>query len=95
VVAYEHQYFFSIEASSTYVPPQPGSHANMVGMYIDELVAAPNPRVGEESEARRSHREKAWPRCHIRGVAPSSLDVDPVAVGDEADGCAGWPFAAE
>jgi hypothetical protein len=22
----------------------------MVGMYIDELVAAPNPRVGEESE---------------------------------------------
>jgi hypothetical protein len=70
----------------------------MVGMYIDELVAAPNPRVGEESEMEAvldAAAERAWPRCHIRGVAPSSLDVDPVAVGDEVDECAGWPFAAE
>jgi hypothetical protein len=50
VVAYGQRYFFSVEASSAYVPPQPGSHANMVGLYIDELVTAPNPRVGEEGE---------------------------------------------
>jgi hypothetical protein len=50
VAAYGQQYFFSVEASSAYVPPQPGSQANMVGLYIDELVTAPNPRVGEEAE---------------------------------------------
>jgi hypothetical protein len=49
VAAYEQQHFVSIETPSAYVPPQPRSHANRVGLYSDELVAAPNPRVGEEA----------------------------------------------
>jgi hypothetical protein len=49
VVAYGQQYFFSVEAQSAFVPPRPGSYANRVGLYNDELVAAPNPRLGEEA----------------------------------------------
>jgi hypothetical protein len=49
VAAYGQQHFVSVETPSTYVPPQPGSHANSVGLYSNELVAAPNPKVGEEA----------------------------------------------
>jgi hypothetical protein len=48
VAAYGHQYFFFVEAPLAYAPPQLGSHAIRVGLYNDELVAAPNPRVGED-----------------------------------------------
>jgi hypothetical protein len=49
VAAYKQQHFIYVETPSAYVPPQPRSHANRVGLYSDELVAAPNPRVGEEA----------------------------------------------
>jgi hypothetical protein len=48
VAAYGQQHFFTVEAPSTYVHPQPGSHANMVDLYNNELVAGPNPRADEE-----------------------------------------------
>jgi hypothetical protein len=48
VAAYGHHHFFSVEVPSAYVHPQPGSHANRVGLYSDELVAGLNPRADEE-----------------------------------------------
>jgi hypothetical protein len=48
VVAYRQQHFFLVEVPSAYVHHQPGSHANRVGLYSDELMAGPNPRADEE-----------------------------------------------
>jgi hypothetical protein len=48
VAVYGQQHFFSVEAPSTYVHPQLGSHANRVGLYSDKLVAGPNSRADEE-----------------------------------------------
>jgi hypothetical protein len=48
VAAYGQQHFFTVEVPSAYVHPQPRSHANMVDMYNNELVAGPNPRADEE-----------------------------------------------
>jgi hypothetical protein len=63
VAAYGWQHFFSVEASSAYVYPQPGSHANSVGLYSDELVAGPNPWADEEVPRQEASR----PRIHRGG----------------------------
>jgi hypothetical protein len=70
MVAYGQQHFFSIEVPSTYVHPQPGSHANRVGLYSDELMAASNPSIGEETSMEAVLdivAEKTLPRCHRGG----------------------------
>jgi hypothetical protein len=93
VVAYGQQHFVSVEAPSVYVPPQPGSHANRVGLYSDELVAAPNPRVGEEvgvvcaSLSLACCRGAALTACTRSSRKQTDDEVD--------NGCTRCPLAAE
>jgi hypothetical protein len=83
VVAYGQQHFFSIEVPSTYVHPQPGSHANRVGLYSDELMAASNPSIGEETSMEAVLDIVAERRLCLdateEAVALSRLGVDPTA----------------
>jgi hypothetical protein len=63
VATYGQHHFFLVEAQSVYVHPQPGSHANKVGLYNNELVVGPNPRADEEV----SQQEALRPRIRHGG----------------------------
>jgi hypothetical protein len=83
VAVYGHQHFFSVEAPSAYVHPQPGSHANRVGLYSDELVATSNPSIGEEAGMEAVLDTAAERRLCLdateEAVVLSRLGVDPTA----------------
>jgi hypothetical protein len=84
VAVYGQQHFFSVEAPSAYVHLQPGSHANRVGLYSDELMTTSNPSIGEEAGMEAVLDTAAERRLCLdaaeEAVVLSRLVVDPTTV---------------